>query len=90
MSKEKPEAEKNLQKVKQRLQTELIKRFHEQSVYPFALDTTSMPRRYSKTLTDWHYTHQSTSVPGQKPITIGHTYSALCYLTEGHWALFGH
>ncbi len=26
-------------------------------------------------------------MPGQKPITIGHTYSAMCYLDKDHWAL---
>lgn len=87
MSKEQSETEKTLTKVKQKLQTELIKHLPEQTVYPFAIDTTPTPRCYAKTLTDRHYVHQSTPVPGQKPITVGHTYSAVCYLAEAHWAV---
>lgn len=87
MSQEQSKTERMLPKVKQKLQTELIGHLPKQTVCPFAIDTTPTPRRYAKTLTDRHYTHQSTPVPGQKPITIGHTYSTICYLADDHWAL---
>jgi len=54
-----------------------VKKFH-----LFAVDCTPNPRVYAKKLEDKGYVHLSSSVPGQKPITVGHQYSTLVYLPE--------
>lgn len=48
----------------------------------FALDCTSSPRKYAQTLEDKSIVYASSTAPGNKPITIGHQYSALGYLQE--------
>ena len=47
-----------------------------------ALDCTSAPRKYAKTLEDRSIVHAPNPTPGNKPITVGHQYSTLGYLPE--------
>lgn len=48
----------------------------------FGLDCTSISRPFSKTLKDRGMVHQPTPIQGNKPITIGHSYSMLAVLPE--------
>jgi hypothetical protein len=48
----------------------------------FALDATNMDRSYAPTLIDREFVHKPSSIFGQKPITLGHKYSVLTYLTN--------
>lgn len=52
-------------------------------------DHTAWTRLWARTLPDRTYEHQSTPVPGRRPITIGHAYSTVVWVpeTEGSWAL---
>ena len=52
------------------------------SFYLTATDVTSNPRPFSPTLEDRVFTHSPNPVSGNRPITIGHAYSALVYLPE--------
>lgn len=47
-----------------------------------AVDTTNISRTHSPTLIDREFVHKPSSIGGQKPITIGHKYSVLTYLTK--------
>lgn len=73
-------AEKNgeLNRVLSACCPELIKRDH----HLFALDCTSNPRLFSKTLADRSIVHAPNQVIGNKPITVGHQYSVVVYLPE--------
>lgn len=57
----------------------------------FLLDCTPNPRPYAKTLSDKHITHAPNPAPGNKPICVGHQYSALAMLPNNseaqtkHW-----
>ena len=58
--------------------------------YPIlAGDHTAWQRIWSPTLEDRSYQHQSTPIPGRRPVTIGHGYSTLAFIPEAHssWAL---
>jgi len=46
------------------------------------LDCTSVERQYAKTLADRGMVHQPTQIAGNKPITIGHSYSMLAVIPE--------
>jgi hypothetical protein len=48
----------------------------------FGMDTTSLPRPFAYTLPDRGFVHHSNPIRGNKPITIGHQYSALACLPE--------
>ncbi len=52
-------------------------------------DHTAWPRPQARTLAERTFEHQPTSVPGGRPITIGHGYSTLTWVPdqEGSWAL---
>jgi hypothetical protein len=56
-----------------------------------ATDCTAKPRIYSSKVTDRTIVHAPNHVPGQKPITVGHEYSLVVYLSEderdrnAHW-----
>lgn len=52
-------------------------------------DHTAWPRPQARTLADRTIEHQPTSVPGNRPITIGHGYSTLVWVPDesGSWAL---
>lgn len=45
-------------------------------------DTTSAPRPFARTLEDRGYVYQPNTLRGNKPVTIGHRYSALAHLPE--------
>lgn len=48
----------------------------------FGLDATPAPRPFAKTLEDRGFVHQPTPVKGNKPVAIGHQYSALVAFPE--------
>lgn len=48
----------------------------------FGLDCTSISRPFAETLKDRGMVHQPTPIKGNKPITIGHSYSMLAVLPE--------
>lgn len=45
-------------------------------------DVTPQPRPYAETLVDRGMVYEPTVLKGNKPITIGHQYSTVCYLPE--------
>ncbi|WP_013334735.1 NF041680 family putative transposase [Gloeothece verrucosa] len=46
------------------------------------IDTTPYPRAYSATLADRTFIHSPNPIKGNKPISIGHTYSVVCALPD--------
>jgi len=46
----------------------------------WGLDATSYPRLYAETLLDREYVYHPTAVPGQIPVSLGHSYSVLSSL----------
>jgi DDE superfamily endonuclease len=52
------------------------------SFHLFGVDCTSLPRVFSKTLSDRSCVHSPNPISGNKPITIGHQYSLVAYLPE--------
>jgi len=48
----------------------------------YSVDVKPVPRPYAKCLRDRQFVHQSTPIPGQKPVTVGHAYSLLAHLPE--------
>ena len=46
------------------------------------VDVTPQPRPYAYTLADRGMVYEPTVIKGNKPITIGHQYSTVCYLPE--------
>ena len=48
----------------------------------FQIDATPYPRPYSATLPDKTFIHYPNPIKGNKPISIGHTYSVVCALPE--------
>jgi hypothetical protein len=52
------------------------------SYHLFGVDCTSSPRLFSPTVADRGYVYTPNTVPGNKPITIGHQYSVLTYFPE--------
>lgn len=45
-------------------------------------DVTPQPRPYAETLVDRGMVYEPTNIKGNKPITIGHQYSTVCFLPE--------
>jgi hypothetical protein len=52
-------------------------------------DHTAWTQVWAETLAGRSYQHQSTAIPGRRPVTIGHGYSTLAIIPEPHssWAL---
>lgn len=48
----------------------------------FGIDTTPYPRKYSATLADKTFIHYPNPIKGNKPISIGHSYSVVCALPD--------
>jgi len=48
----------------------------------YSVDVEPVPRPYATCLQDRHFVHRSTSISGQKPVTVGHAYAVLAYLPE--------
>tara|TARA_X000001036_G_C20627238_1_gene785662 strand:+ start:111 stop:1538 length:1428 start_codon:yes stop_codon:yes gene_type:complete len=46
------------------------------------IDATPAPRKFSKTLEDRGFVYSPNVIAGNKPVTIGHSYSLLAYLPE--------
>jgi hypothetical protein len=65
----------------------------EQNYYLFIIDCTPNPRPYARKLVDRHITHLPNPALGNKPIVIGHQYSALTMLPNNdlekgkHWVV---
>ena len=54
----------------------------------FAIDATPDPRPYAKKVADRGFTKTNEIVNSGKPVTIGHNYSCVAYLTgQKTWAL---
>jgi len=51
----------------------------------FIIDCTPNPRPYARKLLDRHITHVPNPAPGNKPIGVGHQYSALTMLPNNAW-----
>ncbi len=52
------------------------------SFYLFATDTTPHPRPHSPTLPERSYVYQSNTVAGNKPVSVGHSFSFVSLLPE--------
>ena len=73
--KEKAQLEARLEAI-----AELIPTPKPEQFYLFAADVTPLPRPYAPTLEDRTIIYQPNTVPGNKPINIGHSYSVLTAL----------
>ena len=65
-----------------RIVAETLPRPTQRNFWLFCVDKTPAPRPFSKTLEDRGYVYSPNSTPGNKPIAIGHSYSALVALPE--------
>jgi hypothetical protein len=54
----------------------------ERSFWLIGVDVTSQPRRFGLTVEDRGFVYQPNLVGGNKPVTIGHQYSTLAFLSE--------
>lgn len=60
----------------------------EHDYHPFAIDVTPNPRPFAKKVEDRGYIKHNEVVNSGKPVTIGHNYSCVVYLTgQSTWAL---
>ncbi len=50
--------------------------------YLFAADAASQPRQFAKTLRDRGFVYRPNPIKGNKPVTIGHSYSVLAGMPE--------
>lgn len=66
-----------LEAVSQTIPTPVSRHFH-----LFGIDTTPCPRPFSSTLADKTFIHYPNPIKGNKPISIGHSYSVICALPE--------
>ena len=66
----------------------LISKPVKRNFYLLATDATSQPRQFAKTLSDRGFVYRPNPIKGNKPVTIGHSYSALvgCPEKEGDMA----
>ena len=72
--------------VNEQRQTRLIASYlsppEQQEFWLFGLDVTPAPRPFAQTLEDRAFVHQPTLIKGNKPVAIGHQYSALVAFPE--------
>jgi hypothetical protein len=61
---------------------EVVPKPEQRAFYLLGLDCTSVERQYAKTLADRGMVYQPTQIKGNKPITIGHSYSMLAVIPE--------
>jgi hypothetical protein len=61
---------------------EVIPNREQRPFFLLGLDCTSIERQFAKTLADRGMVHQPTQIAGNKPITIGHSYSMLSVIPE--------
>jgi len=71
-----------LQQKIMRVTSSLIPKPGTRNFYLFGADATSQPRQFAKSLSDRGFVHRSNPIKGNKPITIGHSYSALAGMPE--------
>ena len=76
------EVKEGQEKVTEAIIEELCPKPKVKNFHLFAVDCTPNPRVHAKKLDDRGYVHSSNSVPGQKPITVGHQYSSVVHLPE--------
>ncbi|MGH2638806.1 MAG: transposase [Rhabdochlamydiaceae bacterium] len=80
-------------KITQLLAEECVPPLQENEFCLFAIDCTADPRIYADKVGDRTIVHAPNHVPGQKPITVGHEYSALVHLPNQagdrdlHWVV---
>ena len=65
-----------------RLISSTIPPLEKRSYHLFAADVTSSPRPFAKTLKDRVLVHSPNPIEGNRPVTIGHSYSVLAYIPE--------
>jgi len=65
-----------------RLLVAVLPRPQRRPFWLFGIDRTPAPRRFAATLRDRSYVHEPNSLPGNKPVTIGHDFSVLAALPE--------
>lgn len=63
---------------------EVVPSPQERHYFLFGLDCTSIGRPFAGTLADRGMVYQPTQIKGNKPITIGHSYSMLAVIRERH------
>jgi hypothetical protein len=61
---------------------EVVPKPEQRPFYLLGLDCTSVERQFAKTLEDRGMVYQPTQIKGNKPITIGHSYSMLAVIPE--------
>ena len=79
-----PHTETRKEQIKQK-QSLIISSLNIDNKFPFnlfAIDATPIERTHSPTLIDREFVHKPSPIFGQKPITLGHKYSVLTYLTS--------
>lgn len=79
-----PENETRKEQIKQK-QSLIFSSLNIENKLPFnllAIDATTIERKHSPTLIDREFVHKPSPIFGQKPITLGHKYSVLTYLTQ--------
>lgn len=65
-----------------RLIAEVTPQPEKRPFYLFATDTTPHPRPHSPTLPERSYVYQSNTVAGNKPVSVGHSFSFVSLLPE--------
>ncbi len=65
-----------------RVTSSLIPKPGTRNFYLFGADATSQPRQFAKTLSDRGFVYRPNPIKGNKPVTIGHSYSALVGMPE--------
>ncbi len=65
-----------------RVTSSLIPEPGTRNFYLFGADATSQPRQFAKTLKDRSFVYRPNPIKGNKPVTIGHSYSALVGMPE--------
>ena len=83
--------QQELIKAKKKIQNTLCQHIEidiERDYHLFAIDVTPNPRPYSKKVEDRGYIKHNEVISSEKPVTIGHNYSCVLYLTsQNTWAL---
>jgi len=65
-----------------RVTSSLIPKPGTRNFYLFGTDATTQPRQFAKTLKDRGFVYRPNPIKGNKPVTIGHSYSALVGMPE--------
>jgi len=76
------EERQELEQILRRLVAQQLPVPKQRRFWLFGLDVTPAPRPFAMTLQDRTFVHQPRTIPGNKPITIGHQYSVLVALPE--------